>query len=288
MALKESNMADASMSRGQRFLIGVRVSLAVLLAIAAALLATRILESRLVRARWDLSTDALNTLDPLTKNVLGRIEEDITVDVYFTPPEPPFQVVGAEAQDRARRLRLMGDESGGRLRVEFHDVGERGKPSARAEARRGELGLAAIEAGGLVVLSRERRKEVLRLRGGLADFDAGTHFHKGGFARSCSSIEGGDHGCCDLKQVAAAGSSRWRWSRGGNGQGGRCLQHLGRSGTGLENSCRSCTGKVATHLQAEVVSFELQLLDVALAKQGEKVLKLVVVELHGDQFSLPK
>ena len=175
MALKEPNMADASMARGQRFLIGVRVSLAVLLAIAAALLATRILESRLVRARWDLSTDALNTLDPLTKNVLGRIEEDITVDVYFTPPEPPFQVVGAEAQDRARRLlRLMGDESGGRLRVEFHDVGERGKPSARAEARRGELGLAAIEAGGLVVLSRERRKEVLRLRGGLADFDAGN------------------------------------------------------------------------------------------------------------------
>lgn len=70
--------------------------------------------------------------------------------------------------------------------------------------------------------------------------------------------------------------------------GGRCLQHLGRCGTGLKNSRGSCTGKVATHLQAEVVSFELQLLDVALAKQGEKVLKLVVVELHGDQFSLPR
>jgi hypothetical protein len=103
------------------------------------------------------------------------LEEEVVVDAYFTPSDPPFEVVGAEVQDRTRRLlRLMSDESGGRLRVELHDVGRRGRPSARAEARRGELQLAAIEPGGLVVLSRGKRKELVRLRGGLADLDPGN------------------------------------------------------------------------------------------------------------------
>ena len=165
----------ASMSRGERWSIALRVLVGTLLAVAAAVLATRVLETRKLRLRADLSSGSVNTLDPLTRNLLARVEDEVVVDVYFTPSDPPFEVVGAEAQDRTRRLlRLMADESGGRLKVELHDVGERGKPSARAEARRGELQLPAIEAGGLVVLSRGKRKEVLRLRGGLADFDAGN------------------------------------------------------------------------------------------------------------------
>lgn len=165
----------ASMSRAERWSIALRVLLGTLLAAAAAVLATRVLETRKLRVRVDLSSDSANTLDPLTQGVLARLEDDVVVDAYFTPPDPPFQVVGADAQDRTRRLlRLMADESGGRLKVELHDVGERGKPSARAEARRGELQLPAIEPGGLVVVSRGGRKEILRLRGGLADFDAGN------------------------------------------------------------------------------------------------------------------
>jgi len=165
----------ASMSRLERWLIAARVLLALGVAVACALLATRILETRFLRARFDLSQDRSNTLDPLMVGVLARLEEEVVVDAYFTPSDPPFEVVGAEVQDRTRRLlRLMSDESGGLLRVELHDVARRGRPSARAEARRGELQLSAIEPGGLVVLSRGKRKELVRLRGGLADLDPGN------------------------------------------------------------------------------------------------------------------
>lgn len=165
----------ASMSRLERWSIAARVVLALAVAVACALLATRILETRFLRARFDLSQDRSNTLDPLMVGVLARLEEEVVVDAYFTPSDPPFEVVGAEVQDRTRRLlRLMSDESGGLLRVELHDVARRGRPSARAEARRGELQLSAIEPGGLVVLSRGKRKELVRLRGGLADLDPGN------------------------------------------------------------------------------------------------------------------
>jgi hypothetical protein len=59
-------------------------------------------------------------------------------------------------------------------------------------------------------------------------------------------------------------------------------------GGGLDHRRRSSTRKVATHLEAKVVSLQLQLLDVAVPQEIEELVELVVIELHGDQFSRPR
>ena len=40
-------------------------------------------------------------------------------------------------------------------------------------------------------------------------------------------------------------------------------------------------------VQAEVVALEIELLNVALAEEGLKLVALVVIQLHGHQFSRP-
>ncbi|WP_369795454.1 S16 family serine protease [Synechococcus sp. GFB01] len=56
----------------------------------------------------------------------------------------------------------------------------------------------------------------------------------------------------------------------------------------LDHGHRGRDGQVATHLQTEVVTLKLELLNVALRQQGQQPLKLIVIELHGDQFSRPR
>ena len=146
-----------------------------LLAIAAAILVTWIAERSELRWRQDLTAAGENTLHPSTAQVLGELPRDIDVDLFFSAPEPPFHVVGREVQDRMRRLtRLFADQSGDRVRVEDHDLADRTKLAARTQARRQELGIGAIETGGLVAVSSEGRRRILRLRGDLADLDPGN------------------------------------------------------------------------------------------------------------------
>lgn len=158
-----------------RLSIGARVALAAALALAATLLVTWIAERSQLRWRHDLTAAGENTLNPATQRVLRELPRDVAVDVFFSAPEPPFHVVGREAQDRMRRLlRLAADQSGGRIAIEDHDLSDRTKLSARTQARRQELGIAVIEPGGVVAVSSEGRRQVLRLRGDLADLDPGN------------------------------------------------------------------------------------------------------------------
>ncbi len=155
--------------------IGARVALAAVLALAATVLVTWIAERSQLRWRLDLTAAQENTLNPATVRVLREMPREIDVDVFFSAPEPPFQVIGREVQDRVRRLlRLAADQSGDRVHVEDHDLSDRTNLSARTEARRQELGIAAIESGGLVVVSSEGRRQALRLRGDFADLDPGN------------------------------------------------------------------------------------------------------------------
>ncbi|MCY2961491.1 MAG: Gldg family protein [Planctomycetota bacterium] len=158
-----------------RLSIGARVVVAVVLALFATLLVTWIAERSELRWRHDLTAAQENTLNPATVRVLREMPRDIAVDVFFSAPEPPFHIVGREVQDRMRRLlRLAADQSGGRVAVEDHDLSDRTRLSPRTQARRQELGLAVIEPGGLVAVSSEGRRHVLRLRGDLADLDPGN------------------------------------------------------------------------------------------------------------------
>lgn len=158
-----------------RLSMGGRVVIAAALALAATLLVTWIAERSELRWRVDLTAAQENTLNQATTRVLEQMPRDIEVDVFFSAPEPPFQVVGREVQDRVRRLlRLAADQSGDRIQVEDHDLSDRSNLSARTQARRQELGALTIEPGGIVVVSAEGRRQALRLRGDFADLDPGN------------------------------------------------------------------------------------------------------------------
>ncbi len=158
-----------------RLSIGARVALSAALALAATILVAWIAERSTLRARYDLTAGRENTLNAATQRVLGELPRDVAVDVFFSTPEPPFNVVGREAQDRMRRmLRLAADGSRGRITIEEHDLSDRTSLTARTQSRRQELGIAVIEPGGLVAVSSAGRRHMLRLRGDLADLDSGN------------------------------------------------------------------------------------------------------------------
>jgi hypothetical protein len=158
-----------------RLSIGARVALAALLALAATILVTWIAERSQLRWRVDLSGAQENTLNPATVSVLEKLPRDVAVDVFFSAPEPPFQVLGREVQDRVRRLlRLAADQSNGKIGIEDHDLSDRAHLAARAQTRSQELGLLTIQPGGLVVVSSGGRRQTLHLRGDFADLDPGN------------------------------------------------------------------------------------------------------------------
>ena len=158
-----------------RLSMGARVALAAALALAATVLLTWLAEHSNLRWRHDLTASQENTLNPATQRVLREMPREVAVDVFFSAPEPPFHLVGRDVQDRMRRLlRLASDQSGGRVAVEVHDLSDRTKLAARTQTRRQELGIAVIEPGGLVAVSSEGRRHVLRLRGDMADLDPGN------------------------------------------------------------------------------------------------------------------
>ncbi|MBL8862993.1 MAG: GldG family protein [Planctomycetes bacterium] len=158
-----------------RLSIGARVVLAAVLALVATVLVTWVAERSALRWRADLTADAENTLHPATSKVLAELPREIEIDLFFSLPDAPFQLVGREVQDRVRRLaRLFADQSGGRVRVEDHDLSDRTRLAPRSQARRHELGLTGIEPGGLAAVSAGGRRQLLRLRGDFSDLDPGN------------------------------------------------------------------------------------------------------------------
>jgi hypothetical protein len=174
MALSAEKKPLAGTSVRTRFFIGAQVLAAVILATSAVLLVTWLSERRGLRWRVDLTSDAENTLDPASKNVIDNLPEKVDVDVFFSASEPPFQAVGPIVQDRMLKLlRLAADESGGRIAVTQHDLGDRARLPASTQARMVELNQNVIEPGGLFVVSLGKRREVVRLRPNIADLDPG-------------------------------------------------------------------------------------------------------------------
>ena len=172
----EPGSRDARRSaRRSRMGILAQVALATLLATAAVLLVTWLSERRGFRARWDLTASGENTLDPKSIAVIEKLPDDVTIDVFFRPAEFPIHLVGAEAQDRMRKLlRRARDESGGRLTVEEHDLSDPGNLGARTEGRIADLRVIGVEPGGLFVVASGARRETVRLRPDVADIDAGN------------------------------------------------------------------------------------------------------------------
>ena len=118
----------------------------------------------------------------------------------------------------------------------------------------------------------------------LACADAGAQIDEGRLPRSGRPVKRAHHRGCDGLKVAAAGRGGWR----GRGRGSRCGD--GRLGKGGSHGGRGChnSGKIASHLQAEIIGFESKFLNVALAELIKQIPQLLMVELHGAHDSLPR
>lgn len=166
--------------RGTRAWIAAQVVVAVVLATAVVVLVTWLAERSGLRARFDLTADGTNTLSPETRAVIEHLEQPIDIDVFFRPGENVVAQVVEEVQVRANRmLVLFRDGAPGRIQIREHDVLDRMRGSARAEERLRELGVSEVGPGGVLVVSRGKRKVVLRTRGDLADIDPGSVMARG-------------------------------------------------------------------------------------------------------------
>jgi hypothetical protein len=176
---------DASAASRARAWIGLQVIGAVVLFGALVVLFTWIAERPLLRVRFDITAGRENTLDSSTLTVLERLKDDVDIDVFFRPAEFPFQELGRAVQERTEKLLvLFKDNAPGRINVVEHDVSDRSSAASKIEVRMRELALDTIEPGGVVVVSMGPRRDVLHLRGDLADLDPGDPLGRSGPPRA--------------------------------------------------------------------------------------------------------
>lgn len=168
----ELKSAPRSTGSSTRVGLWLRVGAAGLLFGLLALLVTRLAERPTLRVRADWTRAQENTLSPASVEVLRRLPEQARIDVFLRPAEFPLEELVIVAQERLRQLLLsIRDQSGNKVLLIAHDLTGSGADAART--RLIELGMREVDAGGLLVVSQETRREVLRLRGDLADFDPG-------------------------------------------------------------------------------------------------------------------
>lgn len=145
---------------------GVQVSLAVLLAVAAAVLVVDLADWRYVRV--DLSAAGRNTLDPALAELVHDLRDPVEVDVFFRPLQPPYEGVSATAQNRFLELLFVAwNTRRDKLTVTVHDPGD----LERVTARQRELG---VEGVNLAVFSCGLRQTTLDLFRDIASVDWGN------------------------------------------------------------------------------------------------------------------
>ncbi len=152
--------------RGTRLAIGTRVLLAGGLALAGAMLAIDLADWRYVR--FDLSGARRNTLDDAVLDILDRLPEPVTVDVFFRGLRPPYDGVTAQAQ--GRMLELLSVAQNARrnaLELRVHDLTR----LEEVQARQKELGVEGVNR---VVYSAGGQKSVQELFGEIAVVDWGS------------------------------------------------------------------------------------------------------------------
>ena len=155
-----------SSGRWTRARFGAQSILAALLAVVAALFAVEVGDWRFVRV--DLSSARKNTLDPAVVDVIDKLPERVTLDVFFQPLAQRYAVVSAQAQQRVLEyLSVVAQARRDRLEVVQHAV-------ADFEATQQRLHELGIEGSNKVVVSCGERKAVLELFGELTLVDWGN------------------------------------------------------------------------------------------------------------------
>ncbi|MSR64011.1 MAG: hypothetical protein EXS08_16430 [Planctomycetes bacterium] len=152
--------------RFTRTAIGLRAVLAAVLAVGAAALAVDVSGWRY--ARLDLTARQSNTLDPATIDVIDKLPEPVTVDVFLRGLKAPYAGVCFAAQTRLQEFLLVVEGARrGRIELAFHDASD----FEATQERQREL---ATEGTNKVVLSCGARRAELELFGELFLMDWGN------------------------------------------------------------------------------------------------------------------
>ncbi len=152
--------------RRARLRIGAQVVLAAVLALAGAVLAIDLADWRYLRV--DLSASRRNTLDETVLDLLDRLPEPVTVDVFFRPLLSPYDGVSREVQARMLELLFVADNARREaLDLRVHDPDR----LEEVQARQMELG---VEGVNLVVYTCGSRQAVQELFGEIAVIDWGN------------------------------------------------------------------------------------------------------------------
>ena len=156
----------ASASGARRLGRALEVTVAVVLAVGAAVLAIGLADRRFVRV--DLSANRTNTLDPELLSIVERLPETARIDLFLRPLEAPYDRLHAEAAGRFldELQRIVG---GQRDRLEVVDYSASGLEESATRMR--ELG---VEGTNIVVVSCGDRRTRLRLFGELVTVDWGN------------------------------------------------------------------------------------------------------------------
>jgi hypothetical protein len=161
-----STPAPRVAGRARRVRTGFQVLLATVLALGAALLAVDVADWRYWRV--DLSASGQNTLDEAILEVIDKLPEPVSVDVFFEPLLSPYDVVSRQAQARVLEvLRVAELSRRSQFQLEVHDP----RDFERARERQKELG---VEGQNRVVVSCGTRRAELELFGELVAIDWGN------------------------------------------------------------------------------------------------------------------
>jgi ABC-type uncharacterized transport system involved in gliding motility auxiliary subunit len=115
-----------------------RVTVATLLLLVGLVLVNYLASS--LPGRLDLTGDKLYTLSAGTKSLLGKIEEPVTLDFYFTRSATGLPIAAKNYADRVQELlRQYARNSGGKLRLNIVDP----RPDTPEEERAGLAGIAS-------------------------------------------------------------------------------------------------------------------------------------------------
>jgi len=151
---------------GTRVVIGLKAALAVVLAAGAAVLAVDVADWRYVRA--DLTAAHSNTLDDAVRDVVDKLPEPVTVDVFLRPLAQPYLGVFQEARDRVLEwLSVLQQARRDRVDVRVHDP----KDFEEIQERQREL---HTEGSNKVVVACGERRAELELFGELCTVDWGN------------------------------------------------------------------------------------------------------------------
>jgi hypothetical protein len=120
------------------------------------------------RIRWDMTLDSRNTLSASTEGVLRNLRDKVEIDVFFRGEEAPLTRVAVKAMELVTdQIQLMDVLGGSLINVKSHNPNDTEAIAARLQ----ELRLSGYE--NCIVVSSGEQRDVLSLRGEIAEFDPG-------------------------------------------------------------------------------------------------------------------